>query len=792
MKLAGDELLRRLGAGETIDSICEAAEIAREEFDDWWKAETTRRVSERAGSLPANVTANVRIDRDDLGIPHIFAENDADLFFGYGYAMAADRLFQLDYLRRKGSGRLAEILGQSALETDLIARTIGFRRIAQAEWEQLSAETRGVLTAFTAGINAQIESSTAAPPIEFDLLDHRPEPWTEVDCLTIEVEFRWYLTGRFPVIVIPELAKRRLGDGPLYREFLLGEADEESILPRGSYSGVPGKTEAVGAAVGSPLDAHGSNNWVLAAKKSATGQPLVASDPHIAFEAVSCWYEANLSGGSYHVAGMTYVGMPAIMFGRNRRVAWGCTNNICSQRDLYQEKTDEEHPEAFQFNGRWEPARELIETIAVKGADPIKKTIRFSRNGPIVDEILPPAARNTGPVSIRWMGQHGGGWLTALLAMNRSDSTEELIAAAQPWQVPTFSVVIADDEGQIGFQATGRIPVRTKWERGYRPGWDPEHQWRGVIPFDQMPRLVDPERGWICTANNRIADDDFPYHLSGTWSSGHRARRVRQMICEREKLSTEDMARMQIDSLSLRAVTCIPHVLNALQDNDDPQIGEALKVLRQWNCRCDPELVGPTLFNSFFSEWCFEVVSERFEEDVAFLSGAAGGIASRLLEDDPNGWFHRRARVDVIAETMSTTIDKLTAQYGKDTEQWTWSRMHTMALRHVLSPIGDLGELLDHGGVAVRGDMTTVGNTGYDPAGRATTGGGYRLIADLSQSPPTLMAQDGQGQSGQPGSPHYDDQLDDWLNGRYHELPLSDEPITTKNTGTQTLTPKGS
>ncbi len=480
------------------------------------------RVPNFAGGVKAPVSRPVEIERDKFGIPHIYATSDADLFIALGYAMAQDRLFQLDWLRRKGAGRLAEIVGNDGLEQDVLARTVGLNRIARAEWDRLPAETQSVLTAFSAGVNAVIEESGDRLPIEFDLLDYRPEPWQPIDCLLIENEFRWYLTGRFPVIAIPELARRHLGDGPLYRAFLTAEADDESILSPGDYDAKGKGVQPVGEAVGEPDSALGSNNWVVSGSRTASGKPHVASDPHIAFEAVSCWYEVHLQGGSYDVAGCTYVGMPAILIGRNRRMTWGITNNISSQRDLYQEKTSPDEPGCFLNGDRWEPARELTELIHVRGFGPISKRIVFSHNGPIVSEILPPPANETGPVSLRWLGTYQGGWLTALLGMNRAGDVPSFREALRPWHVPTFSVVFADIEGNIGYQTTGRIPLRKYWERGYRPGWDAEHAWQGLIPFEGMPRAENPKRGFVATANNRVAANDFPYSLAGTWSSGYR------------------------------------------------------------------------------------------------------------------------------------------------------------------------------------------------------------------------------------------------------------------------------
>src|SRR5947207_2286447 len=244
------DTLRLLGAGQSIESICKTAGCTRAQFDAWWKQEAASRAPRCTGEIAAPLKVGASIERDRWGIPHIFAENQHDLFFAYGVAMAQDRLFQLDYLRRKGLGRLSEILGPDGLQLDLIARTVGLNRIAAAELTRLPSESRDVLEAFSAGVNAWIEQCGEKLPIEFDLLDYRPEPWTPVDSLAIESEFRWYLTGRFPVIVMPEIAKRVLGDGPLYREFVLGEEDQEAIVPPEAYQDLKRQfpNEAVGQA----------------------------------------------------------------------------------------------------------------------------------------------------------------------------------------------------------------------------------------------------------------------------------------------------------------------------------------------------------------------------------------------------------------------------------------------------------------------------------------------------------------------------------------------------------------
>jgi penicillin amidase len=382
--------------------------------------------------------------------------------------------------------------------------------------------------------------------------------------------------------------------------------------------------------------------------------------------------------------------------------------------------------------------------------------------------------------------------------MDRARSAVEFREATRPWHVPTFSVVFADVDGAIGYQSVGRIPIRKVWERGYRPGWDPEHQWDGLIPFEGMPRLADPERGWIATANNRPAPNDFPYPLSGTWTDGLRYGRIRQMIEEKPVQSFAECVAMHQDALSLRAVRCVPKLVSILNGATEPRLREAGQHLQGWDCRLEPDRVGATLFDVFFGHWARAVAAERFEGDTAaLLAGGANGLAAALLadgdcvaevtrlrgsRDDSAGtlassatvsWFPAGRLEPAIWHAMAAALDWIENRLGPDMAGWTWGRLHTIPLRHVISGRGDLAQLLDHGGLPVKGDATTVCNASLGPQYESRAGAGYRLIADLSTSPPSLSAVDGQSESGHPGSPHYADQLSDWLEGRYHSLPLN-------------------
>ena len=792
-KAMNPSLLTLLGRGVPTPEACHKAGMEMAEFDAWWQAQLEARLPVQHGTLDAPVRERVEIHRDRRGIPHIAAASEWDLHFGYGYAMAQDRLWQMDFYRRQAHGRLSEILGADARPwstggdtparvRDITARTLGFARIAQAHMDVMEGSVLQCLKAFAAGVNACIEATGNRLPIEFALLDYAPENWQPLDTLAIWVEFQYYLTVRLSVITMPELADQTLDSDPLVQAFLLGEADEESILPAGAQplmAPVP-----VGRAVGDPEDSVGSNNWTLAGSRTASGHPLLASDPHIAFNAISCWYEVHLEcGEALNAAGAGYIGVPSILFGRNPHMAWGITNNICSQRDLYREKTDARHPDCFLHEGQWTPARSLTERIAVREGDPIELQVRFSPQGPIVNHLLPEPFRSSDPVSLRWVGAlqgpHGenvrGAEIGAMMKTNRARSCEEFRRALRDWRVPTLSMVFADREGHIGYQCTGHIPIRTNWRRGFRRAWMEEDAWLGAIPFAGLPAMADPDQGWIRTANNRTAHDDYPFPLSGTWATGYRARRIRQVLEANARMNRESCRELQMDTLSLRAVECIPALQGLLRDTAEHPVPQALALWADWDCRMDPDTTGGTLFETFFMHWQKAVALARFPEDqAAYVADGISGLAVSLLQEDEAGWFRSDApRRQAVVEALRQAWRELEAELGSDPDAWLWGRVHRIHLHHPLSYLPALGELLDRGGQPVGGSGITICNTGMDPTYQASIGANYRIVADLEPGSAVLHSIDAAGQSGHPGSPHYCDQLPKWLAGELEPLSLT-------------------
>ena len=781
MKITDKSLLKKLGAGDSIEKVCSAEGLSGEQFEEWWSSQLADRVPSSQGVRTSS--ADAEILRDKWGIPHIYAERDEDLFFGYGYAMAQDRLWQLDYLRRKAMGRLSEVLGPSALETDTISHTVGMTQLAEAEVRRMSAKTSTRLDAFSHGINKFMIESTDLLPIEFDLLDYTPEPWSPTDSVAIWGELRWYLTGRLPVIVIPELAMQTLDDDNLYAAFLTGEAESESILAKGMYPSGRSSTGRVGQTVSDSSEGQGSNNWTISGQLTASGLPLVASDPHIAFGSISCWYEAHLSGAGFNAAGTGYAGVPGLLFGRNEKVAWGLTNNICAQRDLFKEKETPKKPGYYLHDGQWEQADETNVIITVKGQNPVTRTIRRTRNGPIVDAILPEAAAHTGPVSLRWMGEDPCDEISSMLEMNRANSADQFREALRPWIVPTFSFAFADSKGHIGYQASGRLPIKKDWNRGYRPGWDPEHQWNETIPFEEMPSITNPPNGWIRSANNRTAPEDFPYPLSGVWSSGYRAQRIREMIESESVHTRESVTEMQMDVVAQRAVDTIPGLLQLLENTNENNLDAEISILKNWDGRMSTDSIGASLFEVFFANWTKEVASARFPANlVPLMAGAASGLSTQLLTEDSHNWFSPGERAKAVHRAMQKTIDDISKDAGQDKSKWHWGAIHKVHLHHPLSELGQIFNRLSRGGQGVGGSGITVSNTGFDPNYLAVMGANYRLVADLSDDPPGLWAVDAAGQSGNPGSGNYCDQLDSWMQNSQHFIPLDRKHVDENTT----------
>lgn len=719
---------------------------------------------------------SVRVVRDEWGIPHLFADSEREAYFGLGFAMGQDRLWQMDYFRRLGCGTLAEVTGSASLGSDRQSRILGLRRVAEAGAAQLEGEALVAMEAFCAGVNlAREQALVSGLPFEFRLLEYQPEPWSPADTLTILRTFWWQLTGRFPILCLPEFVRRILNNDALYELYLRDEGENHTIWPPELPlpEGLGWQPDEPEHHAHSEAPTPGSNNWVVAPSRTTGGGALLASDPHIPFAAPSVWYEARVRGGALDACGAFVAGVPGIFFGRNREVAWGLTNNISTLRDLYLEVTEDFDSTRYRRGEEWHGMTHRVETIQVRGAEPVEVEVQEVDHGPVVTELLPEYAHPEETVSLRWVGHEPTRELEVMLGYARAGNIAEFREQLREWHCPTFNFVMADRAGDIGYQLTGRIPLRRVPTRGYRPGEDPAHVWAGYVPYEGLPAFTNPPGGWLGSANNAVAPPEWPWPLSGTWPSDYRMQRIIECLHGDDHLSNDEMAAFQMDDVCLRAVEWAGRAAWALADVGVTD--ELLAEVAAWDGEYSLESRPALVFEAFYLEWSRSVFSARLPQAMHLpLFVNAAGLVQSLLVEDTAGWFSSpEARSSALRQSWEAGLALIRDRLGTEREQWRWSALHTLTLRHPLATTPVLRELLEVGPVPHSGTWNTLNNSLCDPETPFATVSGvsYRLLADLAGATRGINSS---GQSGHPGSPHYADQVPLWADGRYHLLELTE------------------
>ncbi|MGH2461802.1 MAG: penicillin acylase family protein [Chloroflexota bacterium] len=786
-------ILAALRGEQSPSAVCQVAGWTLDRFRSERDAYLRRRLPPAEQRLRAALSGPVDVLRDRRGVPHVYAATTADLYFGLGIAMARDRLWQMDCFRRRGDGRLAEVLGHRYLDSYVAHRTLGLDRIATREADRIDERTRAILEAFVAGINRAVEVMGEDLPIEFEILDYRPEPWQVRDVVVGLRGFWWSLNGRLQSIVAGEAATL-LPEGPLRHAFLTPELPDERIVPPGSPypdTGLPPDPppEAGSRFTGSDDGKTGSNNWAVGAHRTGGKAGILGSDPHQPFRLPSNWYECRLSGPDDDLAGAAWAGVPGVWFGRNRRIAWGLTNNNSSMRDLYVEAVDPANPTRYRDGDSWRRFEERTVEVAVRGQAAEKVTIRESARGPIVN-LLVPALNPDGdpPLALRWVGFEHLDEVRALLAVGRAQNWEQFRSALAGWAIPAFNWGFADVEGRVGYQCTGRIPIRGRVARGFRDPGDPRDRWLGYVPFEAMPRLEDPARGFVSSANNTTAPDDYPYPLYGALGSGERAIRIREIIEQSGNFDRAASANLQNDTFSIRAREVCPGLLRQLATANDADVRVFREQIDGWDYRFETTSTAPTFFEAFYSVWKERVARERFPARLSSLVAGQGSVALRLLQDDALDWFPG-GKAAAIVESARQAVKLVIESVGADAENWRWGNVHRARFRHPLSNEAT-AERFDVGPAGTSGTYDTVRNTGLGaaPTFAAESGAEYRLVVDLAD-PDRLWATQNIGQSGQPGSPHYADQFDDWLSGGYHVVSFDRVVVEEEQTASVRIEP---
>jgi penicillin amidase len=765
----------------------------------------TLRMRARAGLAP--IDGELRVDglhgaveviRDRWGVPHIYADDEHDLFFAANFVACSERLFQLDFLLRLANGRLSELISQIGMPIDRFFRTVGLNRAGRTIAATYDDRSLAAFDAALRGANAWIERMPARP-VEYEVLDFDPEPFpTGVDGAAYGSAFSalvsWGLSGNWDHELLRWTIAERLGPAAMRALF-----PEIEGLPAPLTPGTDGRSDGGGAralellrhAV-SPPSMQGSNNWVVSGTRSSTGKPLLANDPHLAAQSPSLWFEVHLNAPGIDVAGVSMPLVVGVQIGHSDRIAWGLTNVGGDTQDLYLERLNDDRTAAW-FDGQWEPVSVHREEIHVRGHDePVLLEVPETRHGPVLDSYLIGLA-NPEPVpfdfpevfSLQWTGLSTAASPTTMLEMARARTVEQFREALRDWTCPGQNVVYADVDGHIGYQCTGRYPIRRTGDGTVPvPGWLPEYEWTGCVPYDELPWSVDPEEAFLATANQRIHDDRYPYLIGVDFLPPHRARRIGQLLTSTPVHSKESFARMHADVVSPLALELLPFLLE-VEAKDDRERG-ALEVLAAW----DGSLSADSAAAAIYQVWCMRIAEEillpkmgrqlfdhyhaRRESTIAFQYT----VLPTLLEFPTAMWFGRdgrEARDELLSGALVKALDELRERCGEDMAKWSWGAIHRVRFAGALAMIPDLAELFTTGEAPWGGDDTTIcqglfepGSGSYDVCVLPS----WRQILDVSDWDASIGTHT-VGQSGNPASPHFNDLFELWSAGRYHPMPFS-------------------
>ena len=725
--------------------------------------------------------AEISIARDAHGIPTIRAASDHDAAFALGFVHAQDRLFQMDLMRRAGAGRLSEWFGAKTLGVDRFMRTIGLYRAAEREYPLLSAPLRAALDAYAAGVNAYLATRHGALTPEYYLLNVAPEPWQPADTLVWGKLMALELAGNFRRELLHARLARRLSpeelqllyppypkDGPVTVSeaamraldgMKLGEI--EALLPR--YVG-PG---------------FASNNWVVDGAHSASGKPLLANDPHLGLSAPSVWYLARIETPGLSLAGATAPGSPLLILGHNQSIAWGFTNTESDVEDLFIEHVDPNDATHYLTPGGSAAFVTRNEEIRVRGTAPVSLTVRETRHGPVISDLGGRYAEAAAPGSVLALEatflQGEDRTADALWHANRAQNWDAFHGALKDFVAPQQNMVYADIDGNIGFFAPGRVPIRGKGDGWLpAPGWSGEYDWTGYIPFDKLPSAFNPPAGRILSANNKIVPDSYPYYLGRGWDLPYRAERIEALLKATPQQSPAASAAIQGDTLSLMAKDLLPLMLAAKPGSREAS--DALDRLRAWDGRMQRDQVAPLLFVAWLRELNRTLFAERLGDAFDDYWGLHPDVVRLVLTEHPE-WCADPAAPkgetcdSQLSASLERALDELRRSYGDDMEQWRWGAPHRARFANRFwSAIPVLGGLF---GVAIPADG------GYDTIDRGATplasntdpyadvlGPTLRMIVDL-KDPAAARFMIAPGESGDVLSPHYDDLLESWRDTAY-------------------------
>ena len=768
--------------------------------------------------------ASARVYRDAWGIPHVQAASELDAFFAQGFVTAQDRLWQMEYDRRRGSGRWAEAVGKSGLEQDLTMRRFRLEASARADYQAVNDDTRAMLDAYARGVNAWIDTAAASDslPVEYAITGLAPEPWQPWDGL-VAFKVRHILMGVFESKVWRAQLVRRLGPEKAAALAPGYQPGQLQILPPGTpYAaalndglvddGLAEVSRGVAALNYLAETDSGSNSWALSGRRTATGKPLLAGDSHRALDTPNVYCQSHIACPDFDVVGLALPGVPGFPhFGHNDRVAWCITHTSADYQDLYIERFKADDPQYYRHRGQWLRAEVFQETVQVRGGDPVNLSVRVTRHGPVISGGPDERADNTAGIAFRYTATDGAKpWPEVIPVMLRAEDSYQLADSMQGWVDPCNNFLFADVDGNIGYLCRGEIPQRSMQNaRLPVPGWTGEHGWKGNIPFAELPRSINPAEDYIVTANNKPVGDDYPYYISTEFTPGFRAERVTKGLLALENPTAADMAKVHAERISIPArayVDCLRANRERLQELTaaDPLTAQALEKLLAWSGSMDADRVEPTIYSAVRDALLYRLFSYHLGEELTgqawnpanrgvgvFLGRVKTLLTAHLPENDRRLLPEGETWPSALAAALGQGVAALREKLGDAMEQWRWDAVHQARPRHTLSgAFPELAGLLDPPAIPMAGDGDTPLAGAYSPAELATVGGlsVARYVFDLADWENSQWAIP-LGASGHPASPHYHDQSDAWRQVQMVPMEYNWEGIIARSRSQQILEP---
>ena len=678
-----------------------------------------RVLPQTSGKAAAPVSAPVAVVRDAQGVPHIEGSSDEDVWFAQGYVTAQDRLFQLEMARRLPAGELAEIVGRPALESDIEGRRLRLRRVAEAHAHTMPAEDRRAFAAYARGVNHYVETHRGALPVEFTLLGFDPAPWTIPDSVLVGLQMYRSMTNAHR----DEILKRNLLES--------GEAQKVHFL---FPSSTGGEVQL------------GSNAWAVAGRHTKSGKPLLASDPHLGFSLPGIWYQVHLKTPSMNVAGVGLPGLPGVGIGHNDQIAWGVTNLGFDVQDLYQERMNLVLGVA-QFKDKLEPVRQLRETVRIRGAGKVDVIVPVTRHGSIVFQ------EQNLTLALRWMATEPGVFEYPHLELNRARNWEEFRKALRRFPGPGFNFVYADREGNIGLQVAGKFPIRENYDGDVpQPGWTGEHEWRGVIPFDDLPSFYNPPSGRVITGNQNPFPAGYKYRVHGNFAPHYRCRQIEAMLARKTGWTPEMIMLVQRDVYSPFSHFLAQQIVEASKRRNvtNPDLKDAVEVLRTWNGQMESTSPAALVVTLAYQHLRKGVVDRAAGGKGSLYDAAMGtAVIEQLFRSRPEDWFTDYDQV--LVRALLDGVEEGVKMQGRDVRAWQYGMYNELQLKQpVVSELPWVGKYFNIT-APMGGSTTTVRQT------TRRAGPSMRFVADLADWENSRMVILS-GQSGQPFSPHRKDQ----------------------------------